>query len=412
MRISSREKWLLVMLVAIALIAGWYYFLLTPTEEKIAELEVEKSLKAAEKSEIELKLASEPSLDKRIETLEATLTKASEKFYGDLSQEEMLMIIEKIKADIPIEFSTYAFSEGTLEGEQGIKFAANMQYTGEFEALQDLLKNVRTNDKKVIIREISAKNDLTENLSGNINLEFNGVPQVETYAKPYPRLVTAAFIGKDSTTSPFKQFEGFDLAEAVEEEQQGIINYPSNPENPGYPGYPSYPEQEAPPIDYETYRPKTQIYGFEDGSNFFVGNSPDIVGYVSRNRAKVAGGYSSEMVLDFITGRMHSEANLVFDTNPVMINKQAEYLGLWVFAYEASDHAIGAVIIDSKGKEYRVELTPEVGWTRWKEIEALLPVEITYPAMVQRIYVEGIGYEQKLTGKYLFDQLQVSYPVY
>ncbi len=402
MRISSREKWLLVMLVVIALIAGWYYFLLTPTEEKIAELEVEKSLKAAEKSEIELKLASEPSLDKRIETLEATLTKASEKFYGDLSQEEMLMIIDKIKADVPIEVSSYAFSEGTLEGEQGIKFAANLQYLGEFEALQDLLKNVRTNDKKIIVREISAKNDLTENLSGNINLEFNGIPQVEMYAKPYPKLVTAAFIGKDATTSPFKAFEGFDLAEAATEEQE-IIDYPS---------YPEYPEQEGPPIDYEVYRPKTQIYGFEDGSNFFVGNSPDIVGYVARSKAKVAGGYSAEMVFDFITGRTHSEANLVFDTNPVMINKQAEYLGLWVFAYEAADHAIGAVIIDSKGKEYRVELTPEVGWTRWKEIEVMLPVEITYPAMIQRIYVEGIGYDQKLTGKYLFDQLQVSYPVY
>ncbi|MBE0451639.1 MAG: hypothetical protein IBX70_12445 [Clostridia bacterium] len=402
MRISSREKWLLVMLLSIALIAGWYYFLLTPTEAKIAELEVEKSLKTAEKSEIELKLASEPSLDKRIETLEATMTKASEKFYGDLSQEEMLMIIKKIRADVPIEFSTYAFSEGTLEGEQGIKFAANLQYTGEFEALQDLLKNVRTNDKKVIVREISAKNDLTENLSGNINLEFNGIPQVEMYAKPYPKLVTSAFIGKDSTTSPFKAFEGFDIAVAVEEEQ-AIINYPN---------YPEYPDQEAPPIDYAVYRPKTQIYGFEDGSNFFVGNSPDIVGYVARSKAKVAGGYSTEMVFDFVTGRMHSEANLVFDTNPVMINKQAEYLGLWVFAYEASDHAIGAVIIDSKGKEYRVELTPEVGWTRWKEIEVLLPVEITYPAMVQRIYVEGVGYDQKLTGKYLFDQLQVSYPVY
>lgn len=402
MRISSREKWLLVMLVVIALIAGWYYFLLTPTEDKIAELEVEKSLKAAEKSEIELKLASEPSLDKRIETLEATLTKASEKFYGDLSQEEMLMIIDKIKADVPIEVSSYAFSEGTLEDEQGIKFAANLQYIGEFEALQDLLKNVRTNDKKIIVREISAKNDLTENLSGNINLEFNGIPQVEMYAKPYPKLVTAAFIGKDSTTSPFKPFESFDLAEAATEEQE-IIDYPT---------YPEYPDQVAPPIDYEEYRPKTQIYGFEDGSNFFVGNSPDIVGYVARSKAKIAGGYSAEMVFDFITGRMQSEANLVFDTNPVMINKQAEYLGLWVFAYEASDHAIGAVIIDSKGKEYRVELTPEVGWTRWKEIEAMLPVEITYPAMVQRIYVEGIGYEQKLTGKYLFDQLQVSYPVY
>lgn len=82
-----------------------------------------------------------------------------------------------------------------------------------------------------------------------------------------------------------------------------------------------------------------------------------------------------------------------------------------MYAYEASNHNIGAVIIDAKGKEYKVELTKGVDWTQWQEVEVEMPVEITYPCMVQRIYVEGIGYDQKLTGKYLFDQLQVSYPV-
>lgn len=402
MKISSREKTLLVGLLIIALVAAWYYFLLTPQETKLDEMEIEKAFLETQKTEIEMKLNSEPNLDQRIEMLEETMREAAEKFYGELPQEEMLMILDQLKSDVPLTVSSYTFGESELADGAGMKYTANLQYDGAFESLQHLLGNIRTNDKKIIVREIFAQNDFEEALTGNLNLEFNSIPQVEAYSKPYPRLVTPTFIGKNSGISPFAPFDGFDIAEAVENEK-------TDPDSDS-PDYPEYPEDEV-IIDYEEYKPRVQIYGFEDGANFFVGNSPDISGYVARSKFKVAGGYSTEVEFDFITAREHSEANVVFDTNPVIISKQAETLGIWVFAYETSNHAIGAVIIDSKGREYKVELAAQVDWTQWEVIEAPMPVEITYPAMVQRIYIEGVGYDQKLMGHYLLDQLQVAYSV-
>ncbi|HAS73246.1 MAG TPA: hypothetical protein DCS67_03785 [Clostridiales bacterium UBA8960] len=407
MRISRRDKVLLVLLAIVAALAAYYFFGIVPQEEKIAELEAELAMKEAAKSEIELKLASEFNLDKRIEELEKAIGETSEGYFGELTQEEVLMLVTGFSEGMTMSFSDLTFSENKIEGSQLYQTTANMSYSGDYQALMAYLRNTRTFEKKIVVKEVTVQNGLDDGLTGRLQLEFNGIPAVEAYSVPYKRLVTSQFNPRDLSLGPFAPYDNFVVLQPTEPAPVDT----TTPIVDDFPNTPVYPTEGGTPIDYPTYRPKTQVYGFEDGANFFVGNNPDIKGFVSRNTRKIAGGYSAEMSFDFTTGRDFSEANLVFDTNPVMINRQAEYIGLWVHTTEMSNHGIGVVIIDSKGKEYRVEMTKSVDFTGWKEIEAPLPVEITYPCMIQRVYVEGIGYGQKLTGKYLFDQLSVAYPV-
>lgn len=406
MRISQRDKVLLVLLAVIAALAAYYYLGIVPQEEKIANLEADLAMKEAAKSEIELKLASEFNLDKRIEELEKAISETSDNYFGALTQEEVLMLVTKFSEGMPMNFSDLTFSENQLDGSQLNQTTANLSYSGDYDSLMQYLRNTRTFDKKIVIKEVTVQNGLDQGLTGKMQLEFNGIPAVESYSVPYKRLVTSQFNPRDLSLGPFAPYDNFVTLQPTEP----VIEDTTTPIPDDFPDGPTGTGTGTGTVQ-PTYRPKTQIYGFEELTSFFVGNNKDITGYVTRNTRKTAGGFSAEMGFDFITGREFSEANLVFDTTPVMINRQAEYIGLWVHATEASNHGIGVVIIDSRGKEYRVELTQSVDWTAWKEIEAPLPVDITYPCMVQRIYVEGIGYGQKLTGKYLFDQLSVAYPV-
>ena len=313
----------------------------------------------------------------------------------------MLVTIASFAEGLPIRFSELTFSENTSIVEGILKYNATVKYNGDYNALIGYIRNVRYNKDKIIVREIGVNNNFADGLNGQLVLEFNAMPSLALYETPTQPIITAELNTRDLFVGPFEPYESFVAVTEATDQPITDVNVE----------YPEYDMETTEEIDYENYRPKTQIYGFEDGSNFFVGNSTDIVGFLTRSKTAIAGGYSAELSFDFITGRDFSEASVVFETNPIMINKQAEYIGLWVYAYEASNHSIGAVIIDSKGKEFRVELTPAVDWTQWQEVEVLMPVEISYPCMVQRIYVEGVGYDQKLTGRYLFDQLQVSYPV-
>lgn len=401
MRISKRDRLLLIVLAVILVLAGYYFFLLVPQENNIENLKADLALKEAAKTEIELKLASEKNLDLRIETLENEIATNSQNYFASLTQEETLMIVDQFSNGLALNFSDLQFSSNVPEDSKIIQTSANLQFSSDYASLMAYLRNSRTFEKQVIVKEVNIQNNLAEGLSGSLQLEFDSIPSIEEYAIPYKKLVTAQFNSRDILLGPFAPYDNFVVLDPTEPTTDVIIEDPS---------YPEYPTDNT-NVDYTNYRPKTQIYGFEDGANFFVGNNDDITGYVSRSKTKIAGGYSAEVNFDFGNARDFSEANLVFDTNPIIVTRQADYIGLWVYAYEASNHSIGAVIIDSKGKEYKVQFVDTVDWTQWKEVEAEMPVEISYPCMIQRIYVDGIGYDQKLQGKYLMDQLEVSYPV-
>lgn len=391
MTLSKKDKFLLLLLLIVAVLGGYFYFLILPTEANILTLKDELALKELRKFELEVKLASEKKLDASIETLSDAIVQESQLYYTKMTQEELIMVIHQLTGDLPLDIKALNTTDSSDDSMNRLKYTAEVTFETDYMTLLDHFRNIQNNVKKLYIRNVSMQSLPDGLVAGRYQLEFNAFPELADYTKPTKDFVGYKLNLRDSLEGPFNPYEGY------------VITVPE-------PEYPEYPEDKT-PIDYETYRPKTQIYGFEDGSSFFVANLPEIKGDLSRSQTKVAGGYSADLSFDFIKGRPYSEANLVFDGNGVILSRQAEYLGLWMYAFEASTHKVGVVIVDSAGKAYKIELAPQVNWTQWKELEVKLPLEITYPCSIQRIYVEGVGYDQKLTGRYLFDQLQVSYPV-
>lgn len=393
MNISKRDRNLLVFLAIILLFAAYYFLLMVPTETKIADAEVELEAKRAEKEAIEIKLMAEKSSEQKIKDLDKKIGELADQYYGNLTQEEMLMQVAAFKENLDMDFSGLKLLDYPTE-DGAIEYKADVAFSTDYRSLLYYLTNVKMHDKNISVSSLKLDSDPEEGLSGNMVLGFNAIPLMSEYMEPVTPLVTYddSESLKNFFDGPFVPYEGFKV---VEEEPEVF-----EPE-----------VEEVYEVDYEDYRPKTMIYSFEDGSSFFVGNKPEIIGTLTRSRNQIVGGYSADLTFDFIRARDYSEANIVFDQTLVMLNKQAEYIGMWVYAYEASDHAIGVVIKDAKGKEYKVEIASQVDWTQWEEIETELPVEISYPCKIERIYIEGIGYEQKVTGRYLIDKLQVSYPI-
>ena len=397
MRISKSDKILLMILGIVVVLAAYYFLLLVPQEEKIEALKADLVIKEAMKDTVKLKIASEKRLDQSIEDLNASILSVSGMYYTQMTQEEMLAKVSRLNEGLPLNFSEITFTDNMSDQANYEKYLAQISFMGDYDSIMSYVRNLRQNDQKIILRELVLNNSFEEGLQGNLVVEFNAIPGLANYTNTYEQLVAAVANSRDALLSPFTPFEGF----AAPEETTEIVDLEPIPE--------FVTDEEE--IDYENYRPKTQIYGFEEGNSFFVANNEDIKGTLTRSKTKIAGGYSADLTFDFASGRDFSEANIVFEGNPILLTKQADYIGLWVYAYEASNHKMGVVIIDSKGKEFKVELASAIDFTQWQELEVQMPVEISYPCMIQRIYVEGIGYDQKLTGKYLFDQLEVSYPV-
>jgi hypothetical protein len=306
-----------------------------------------------------------------------------------LAQEDAFVLAYEFAEGLDLSFERLNFN--TYPSEYGLNHKVEMSYEGNYNDLLTYLEKIQNHDKKVAIKSVDMNQNEEGRISGLCSIEFNTYDLISNYIPYQGDLLSQAYSNKDYSMGPFIPYEGFEILEEIPVVDVVI------------------PEPD--PIDYETYRPKTLIYDFEDGSSYFVGNTSEINGTVTRNRTKIHGGYSEEINFDFVNARAYSEANLIFDSNPIFVNKQAESIVLWVYAYEASNHNIGLGIIDASGNEYKVSLTEGVEFTQWEELEVDLPVAMSYPIMINRIYVEGVGYDQKLNGRYLFDTLQVAYPI-
>lgn len=397
MKISKRDRNMLILLGVILIFAGYYFLLMKPKETEIAQIRESIALAETKQVEIQGKLASEKPMDEKINTLRRQLLQISESYYTELGQEEALMIVYGVVKSLNLNVEQFNFTKTLSETSQDTTHVLEVDYNGDYKELISFLREIRQHPKKIYVRNISIENS-GESIKGKFQLEFNVISSMYKFSKEWMHYVKDTPNIRDITLSPFMPFPDFILEEVSE-----------IPETPVE--VPDETEILEPPVDYETYKPKSQIYGFEDGAFFFVGSTSEIKGTLARSKTSVEGGYSASLSSDFGMAREYSEASLVFDSDGIVLNRQPETIGLWVYAYEASNHNIGLEIMDAAGKNHKVELAKGIDFTQWKELEAEMPLEVTYPCKVVRVYIEGIGYSQKLTGQYLFDQMQVAYPI-
>ena len=386
MKLSKREKKMLMLLGIVIVLFSYYYFSFRILENNL-RTEKETLLELNDQKQIMMaKLSIDKRLDVDISNLDEEITAESNLYYDKIDQEEAMMILVNYAKSASLELLSLDFVPEENQDEYRQKITASISFSSNYSEVKKFMNAIENNKKFIKISNASFSGNEDGTIKGELNLEFNEFNQITPFSKYENSEVTLQDNYKDANVDPFMPFDGFILPN---QDQQNID-----------------PTEEDP-----DYKPKTLVYGFEKGNTFFVGNSDKIYGAVGRSETRKESTYSAYLEFDFVNERMFNEANVVFDAEPVMLQKQADTISMWVYAYEPSDHNIGLEILDSAGRDYRLELTRGVDWTQWEEVEATLPYEITYPCIIQRIYVEGIGYEHKLKGRYLFDQLQVTYPV-
>lgn len=395
MKLSSRDKHLLVLLAAVLLATAYYYLGFLPLEQKINDKKEEVAVAEVKKNEINGKLVLETTLEDAIKGIDLQIKRWGFEYYTELQQEETLMIISDVAKSLSINMEQLSFTK-LINPTTQVVHAIQVNFNGEYKEFLALLRGIRNHPKKIFVRNLNLTGSLTDEVvKGTIGLEFNVMSSIDKFSSEDVQWVKEQQNTRDLAQSPFVPYSDF-----VVQSRDKVV--------------PDETPVVEPPTDngeQSVYRPKIKVYGFEDGSPFFVGSDPTIMGSIERSKQAIEGQYALSLYLDFYNEREYSEASVVFDFDTVILNRQPEFIGLWVYAYEGSNHNIGLELMDSAGKTFKVQLTEGVDFTQWKELEASIPLGVSYPCKVNRIYVEGVGYGQKLLGKYLFDQLQVSYPV-
>ncbi len=252
---------------------------------------------------------------------------------------------------------------------------------------------------------LSASREKSYKLVVNLVLNYRSLPMLEQFGNRDEQLIKDIKSKRELAKGPFSKYADYIAALQLEKERQSAANTTeaitftfNNVENDG-----------SADGGYESYNPRSVVNGFDDNAFFFVASDPDTKGSVTRSLIRKNGSHSANLLFDFITAKESNVVSVVFEKEQ-RLDVQPANIYMQVYAFESSNHSIGMVLLDSAGREFKVTLAEAVDWVEWNEISAPLPEGITYPCVVQRIFVEGVGYGQKTTGRYIFDQLEVDYP--
>ncbi|MDO4753486.1 MAG: hypothetical protein Q4A41_00630 [Bacillota bacterium] len=469
MKIDKKTLFQYIFLALLLIGVSYYYFFYSPIEKRIADLESEKVLKEQELQNKQIQALKERGIDDQILAANKNIEELKGSVFVDISQAEALIILTELNKKGKLVFDSVALKGEEESGETGFKdVELRIDYMGDYSDVMSFMKEIRKYDKNIALINANfevSKYQAIADIEAEYSDEEEQDKRYEYIGRSRSRSLRNGSGDGESTSGTEGESgstEGNESGEEAEntEEKPGIANlmvnmnlvYTSLPKlrelgwqdkeiiksiqskrelaKGPFNIYPDYleavrvqkeaeqrekelakavPDSGNSGAGAEQQKPRFIQHSFEDGAYFFVGSDQKMDGSIANSVVAKNGVYSADFQFDFLIMRPINTANLVF-SKPQMLYKPAESMLLQTYAYEFSGHEIGVVVRDSMRREHKIPLSKTVDWVGWKELKADIPQEVAYPCLIQRIYVEGTGSEQKRMGRFLFDQLELEYP--
>ncbi len=456
LKLSKNEKRLLFALLLVLLVAGYYFYIYEPRLAEIETLEVDKADKQVEYDNLLAKAARKPQLEAELKEYTKQIKKLAPKFYGELSQEEFILIVNDLTVEAELEVDGYNYSDGKMTfgefledktkvedskamfEELGLNelFLADPVYTqtaefnfkGDYKKLRNYLMKLNDYQKHWTIDPISIIADEdSDDITGTLGLTTFNVPSLDEhidgyYTDKYFRTASTEAAKRAVYDNIFEPYEFYKEMQAKAKRASAKAPYrqPSRPTKAPVPAYvktpviPSTTINQAGTntaggtnagtgnnnIDKEVIQAFTN---FNSQSSYFVPNAPEISGSVSKS-AESKDGEAIRLQYTFDDFNKLNQASVVFEEQSIMQNSSASRLRMSVKYVLPSNNLLKASLVGADGKRYEIDFTVGQGQD-WQHAYATIPADIKYPFMLRRIYVQSVDKQQKLEGNVLFDQL-------
>jgi exopolysaccharide biosynthesis protein len=154
------------------------------------------------------------------------------------------------------------------------------------------------------------------------------------------------------------------------------------------------------------------VNSFEDASKYsFSGYPTAVTGSASPSTEAKDGNSSIELNYNFSLGDGTRAAYINFNNSAdgILLPGSPARIGLWVFG-DGSGTWLRGTLVDAVGKSHVVDFSKAIDFTGWKQLEAVVPDGVTYPASLQRIYVAEVNDQRFPIGRILIDGLLAHTP--
>ena len=393
MKLSRREKIGLGLLGMLLLGFIYYRYLYIPQSQCMIDLQIEKQEQELEQNRVQKILDQQLGIQEKLRELNRRKKNMPIGFFTNFQQQDFILLLEEWKNPFSFEIVEMSFSEpfpftwtteenpeDPLVG-QGVTLA--IRYEGDYNGVMDFLKKVEDYPKKIVVDQIQLQQLAPpDRVSGSIRLDFLGFSEDMAEEPLFYWDDHIMLTDQQITHAWIQKAEQIEEAYKLEEEISWISE--------------EMIEEASGPIFQET-----EIFNFNPDSIFFVGEPKEIWADASVIEEDVYVEYH------FFRDIGYRRINMVFDELTPVIETQPQYIQLPTYSLTHETHKVGMVLRDALGKEREVTLANQLDWTGWKELKGKVPIDMTYPVVIQRIYIETpVDLEYGAKGSLLFKRIE------
>ncbi|MCB2298709.1 hypothetical protein [Clostridium tagluense] len=241
MKVTKREQMLLGVLLIMLLCYGFYKFVYTKQNQKITQLKTSRDTYSQKWEQVKAKIASKDKKNQEYKILNAKILSKTDMLFPSIEQEKIIMVLDKMIKDSKLQANILGFSEvssentsedksktesttakagdknknvvneldklvsdfnatikkdensektNTINTNKAItktdnsksigayKMQVTLNFKGIYEELISFIEQVEKYEKKIIVSNINLAAGEGSDVSGNIILEFYGVPKI------------------------------------------------------------------------------------------------------------------------------------------------------------------------------------------------------------------------------------------
>jgi Tfp pilus assembly protein PilO len=154
MKLTSREKVLVGVLLLGIFVFIMYNYMITPTINDIETLEVTKQEKELELSQMKGVISREQEYIDAYDLYNRELFELSKDFYIDLKQEDMLVLLNNLNKSENLQIDNFAFSDNSNKDNAKNQMIVRFDYTGPYQEVYSYLDNISQNDKYIQVSNL------------------------------------------------------------------------------------------------------------------------------------------------------------------------------------------------------------------------------------------------------------------
>ncbi|KAB3527585.1 LysM peptidoglycan-binding domain-containing protein [Alkaliphilus serpentinus] len=379
MKISKRERNLLIILLTLVFLWGYNELVLGNQNRAIESLKAQKLEKDMDYDTINRYIALEKELDASLKELENDADEVKKNYFGAIIQEDIITIIYDFLNASNLTSNSLTFLPMKNEDYNHTKLysmSVTLAYQGSYSSLLDFMELINGYEKKIIVDSLGIAASEEGLLNGNLLLTFHGFEESQ-------QLNTQWMVTEGSYHNPFVHNGDFN------DEASSNINF------------------EDIIIEFETSRVLLEDYM---ELNYSLNSShSNIKANGSLNSNSKVKDYSLKLEYNFPKRDETSHVFISLGGSPLVIKDPPMAINLWVYSYNPADLILRGRLKTTDSQVYTLDFTNNINWVGWNQVSALIPQDKTlYPIELDGIMIESTSGNEE-GGVLLLDGLEAIY---